>query len=94
MGVLGASGGTYAHNLGVLALDGEMEGRLEVHVLEVHVGFAVEDELLGHFDVVVEGGEVQGRVAVVFFFVDDPGSGEFGQEDFHGAREKKEECYI
>lgn len=76
---------THPNDLGVLSFDGEVEGRLQVDVLQVHVRLAVEDELLGDLDVVVEGGEVEGRVTVVLLLVDDPAAGQLRQEDLHGA---------
>jgi hypothetical protein len=76
---------THSDNLSVLPFDGEVEGRLEIHVLEVHVRLAVEDQLFGHLHVVVEGGEVEGSVAVVLFLVDDPRTRQLGQEDLHRA---------
>lgn len=79
---------TYPDNLGVLSLDGEMKSGLQVDVLEVHVRLAVKDELFCHLHVVVQGGQMQGRVAVVLFLVHDPPAGQLRQQNFHCTAKK------
>lgn len=68
------SGVFFSHpdDLRVLPFDGQVEGRLEVYILEVQPCSANADKELSYFDVIVESRQVEGRVAVVLLLVHDP----------------------
>lgn len=59
-------------DLRVLSLDGEMQSRLQIDILQIQVGFSRTCQLFGDFDVIVEGGQMKGRVTVVLFLVNYP----------------------
>ena len=63
---------TYPDDLCVLPLDGQMQSRLEIDILKIEMSSSLAHQELGHLDVVIESGQMQGRVAVIFLLVDDP----------------------
>ena len=75
----------------MLPFDGQVQGRLQVDVLQVEPSAALTHQQLGHFDVVVERRQMQRRVAVVLLLVDDPRPGQFRQQDPHGAERVERE---
>ena len=68
----------YPDNLCMLSLHGQMQGRLQVDVLDVHVSLALIDQQFGHLHVIVQGGKMKGGVSIVLLLVHDPMSGYLG----------------
>ncbi len=75
----------------MLPLDGQMQGRLQVDVLQIELRPAGADEELGNFDVIVERGQVKGCVSVIFLLIDDPRARKLGQQHAHGTAEREKE---
>lgn len=73
----------YPDYLRVLALDGQMERRLKVDVLQVEPGPADADEQFRNLDVIIECSQVQSGVPVVLLLVNDPRPRQFRQQNPH-----------
>ena len=68
---------SYPDDLSVLSFHGQVERRLQVDVLQIEACTTLSNQQFGHFDVIVERGQMEGRVAVVLLLVDDPRTRQF-----------------
>ena len=80
--------GAYPDDLSVLSFNGQMQGCLQVDVLQIQLGSTSSDEKLGNFHVIVKCGQMKGRVSVVFLLIHDPRSRKLRQQHTHGTADQ------